>query len=91
MPCPSCGSTRSVMAITQGKIAEALYLNPFGILIALVMLITPIWLLRDVFAKKDSLLQFYQKLEVTLKKKRVALPLIVLVIVNWAWNITKGL
>ena len=91
MPCPSCGSTRSVMAITQGNIAEALYLNPFGILIALVMLITPIWLLRDVFAKKDSLLQCYQKLEVTLKKKRVALPLIALVIVNWAWNITKGL
>ncbi len=91
MPCPSCGSTRSVMAITQGNISEALYFNPLGIFIAAIMLITPLWLGLDVFTKKNSLLRFYVKMEMALKKPLVALPLIALVLINWAWNIAKGL
>ncbi len=91
MPCPSCGSTRSVMAITQGNISEALYLNPLGLIISLIMVITPVWLSLDVLGKKDSLFRFYQKVELSLKKPKLALPLVALILLNWGWNIFKGL
>ena len=91
LPCPACGSTRAVISLLHGNISEALALNPLGIVIALIMVITPPWILFDVLTKKESLLAFYYKTEVFLRKPGIAIPLIALVIVNWIWNISKGL
>ena len=91
IPCPSCGSTRSVMAITYGNFSDALNLNPFGFVIALIMLIIPIWIILDIIKKNDSLYSFYLKFETYLKKPIYAVSLILLVLLNWIWNITKGL
>ena len=38
-----------------------------------------------------TLFDFYQKTESYLKKPKIAIPLILLLIINWIWNITKGL
>lgn len=91
IPCPSCGSTRSVISLAEGRFIDALLINPLGYLISIIMLLTPFWILTDVLTKKDTLLKFYQKTETYLKKPQFAIPLIVLVIINWIWNITKGL
>lgn len=91
MPCPSCGSTRSVISIVNGKFRDALSINPLGYIIAIVMVLIPLWLLIDVLIKKKSLFKFYIKMETYLKKPQLAIPLIVLVLINWIWNITKGL
>lgn len=91
IPCPSCGSTRSVMAIINGNFTEGLLLNPLGYIVATVMLILPIWLIFDMALGKATLLKAYRELETTLRKKWVAVPLILLVLANWIWNITKGL
>ena len=91
IPCPSCGSTRSISALLHGHFLDALYWNPFGLIIILIMAIIPFWLSYDILLKKDSLLAFYKKMEIIIRQKKVAIPLIFLVIINWIWNITKGL
>ncbi len=91
IPCPSCGSTRSVISLINGDFIGALNFNPLGYLIALIMLISPIWILGDIIKKRKTLFDFYLKMESFLKKSKIAIPLIFLIIINWIWNITKGL
>ncbi len=91
IPCPSCGTTRAVMEISKGEIYQSILLNPFGIIVALIMLICPIWITYDYLSKKDSFYQFHTKSEAILRKKKVYIPLLILVLLNWIWNITKNL
>ncbi|MDD2197931.1 MAG: DUF2752 domain-containing protein [Bacteroidales bacterium] len=91
IPCPSCGTTRSVISLAKGKFKDALQINPLGYVVATIMILAPIWILIDILIKKETLFGFYQKMEKYLKKPQFAFPLIVLVIINWIWNITKGL
>lgn len=91
IPCPSCGSTRSIVSLLNGEIQESLYWNPMGIIILLIMIVAPIWIVIDYYFKKDSLLKFYIKMEVILRQRRFAVPAILLVFLNWVWNIYKGL
>jgi len=89
--CPSCGSTRSVLLLSHGNFRDALLLNPLGIIMGLIMLIAPFWLLYDIAFKKDTIYTSYHKAENFIKIKWVAITLIILVLINWAWNIQKGL
>lgn len=91
IPCPSCGSTRSVISLTKGDFIGALNINPIGYLVAIIMLIAPIWILVDTVRNAKTLFDFYQKIESYLKQPKIAIPLILLVIINWIWNITKGM
>jgi len=91
IPCPSCGSTRSVLSILKGDFVGALLWNPFGLIIISVLILAPLWILYDIVLRKDSLLQVYNYSEIFLRKKWIAIPLILLVILNWIWNIYKGL
>lgn len=89
--CPSCGSTRSVLLLSHGNFTDALLLNPLGVFMAAIMLIAPFWLLYDVTLKKDTLYTSYKKFEKIVQIKWVAITLIILILINWAWNIQKGL
>ena len=91
IPCPSCGSTRSVLMLFEGNLLSALQTNPFGLVIFIVLLVAPFWLLYDYIFKKGTLWTFYNKVESILKNKKVAFPLILLVLINWIWNISKAL
>jgi hypothetical protein len=91
IPCPSCGTTRSVVLLSKGNFSEALFLNPLGYLAAFLLLIIPFWISIDIVRNRISLLVFYQKTETYLKKTTFAIPLLVLVVINWIWNIIKGL
>jgi len=91
IPCPSCGTTRALTALLQGQYLESLYINPLGALIALIMVVLPVWILADVVTRKNTLHTCYQLMERMVRKPQVALPLVALVAINWIWNITKGL
>ena len=91
IPCPSCGSTRSVISLTRGDFINAFFINPFGYLVALIMLISPLWVLIDLLMKKSTLFDFYHQMERFLKRPTIAIPSIFLVILNWIWNVLKGL
>lgn len=89
--CPSCGTTRAVSFFLQGKITESILLNPFGIIVAVIMIVCPIWILTDIVLKKDTFFRAYKKTEETIRKPWLASILIVLVLLNWIWNIYKNL
>ena len=90
-PCPSCGTTRAVSFLIQGKIIESLLINPFGILVATIMFVFPFWIIADVILKKESFFKWFKKTETTIRKPWVASILIAAVITNWIWNIYKHL
>jgi len=90
-PCPSCGTTRAVSFLLKGKLMESIAVNPFGILIAMVMFFSPVWILIDSIFKKETLFSIYKKTESIIKKPWIATILILLVILNWIWNIYKQL
>lgn len=89
-PCPSCGATRAVSLLLGGKVAASLLLNPLGIVIAIIMTVFPIWVLTDIILKKDSFFKAYKKAEIIIKKPWIASILILLVLLNWIWNIYKN-
>lgn len=91
IPCPSCGSTRSIISLTKGNFIEALSINPMGFIVSVVMLLSPIWIIADTLNKRNTLFDFYKKTEANLKRPQFSIPLIFLVIINWIWNITKEL
>lgn len=91
IPCPSCGATRAIAALMRGEVKEALFLNPIGILLVLMLVVIPLWILVDVTLKKDTYYLFYKKTDELFGKKYVFLFFALLVLANWVWNITKGL
>ena len=91
IPCPSCGSTRSVLYLMHGDFSQALYINPFGIIIAMIMTVAPVWILIDIILKKSTFRIFFSQIESLLVKPGIAIPLILIVLLNWIWNITKHL
>src|SRR6187551_2412091 len=91
IPCPACGTTRSVLHIAHGDVQQAALINPLGFVATLFLVLIPCWLLYDVVSKRRSLFHTYARAEQIIKTKRwVALPLILLVLMNWMWNIIKS-
>lgn len=91
IPCPSCGSTRSVISLTKGNFLEALKINPLGYILSAIMLMAPIWIVIDVATNRETFFKFYKKIEIFLRQPHYAIPLISIVIANWIWNMIKGI
>jgi hypothetical protein len=91
IPCPSCGSTRAIMALLNGHFSESLLINPLGIIVSAIMLLGPVWILYDYAAKKQTLYDAYKRMEAWMQKPQLAMPFILLILLNWFWNISKGL
>lgn len=91
-PCPSCGSTRAIHLLFEGRFTDAVMLNPLGIVSLLLLVFIVTLLVIDIVAKKDFYYRSYEWLGKVLREHRkLSAVLIVLVIVNWIWNIHKGL
>ena len=89
IPCPSCGTTRAVRALFHGEWMASLYYNPLGILIALMMVVVPIWIIADVLAGSESLLRAYRLAEKKLQTWPYAVAGILAILINWIWNLMK--
>jgi heme/copper-type cytochrome/quinol oxidase subunit 4 len=88
-PCPSCGTTRAVQLMFQWHFIDSVMMNPFGIIISAILTLLPFWVVIDLILKRDTFLKFYKQSEIILRQKKIAIPLIILVILNWIWNIIK--
>ncbi len=92
LPCPSCGATRAIILLMGGDVQDSLFLNPLGAVLLIALAVVPIWLLIDTCLGRESLHRRYIQMECLLREKAwLSIPLIVLVVVNWFWNISKGL
>lgn len=90
IPCPSCGSTRSVLHILHGDLRGGLYWNPLGFVLLVGLIVAPVWIAHDLVRRRETFLVFFRQSETWLRKWWVALPAIILVLANWAWNFFKG-
>jgi len=92
VPCPSCGTTRSVTALCHGNVKQAFLTNPFGPIMALALLVIPMWIALDTLRRTDSFYRSYTKMERLLAtNKWLSISAAVVVLLNWLWNIAKGL
>lgn len=91
LPCPSCGLTRSVVAILDGDWLLAAAINPLGFPVALFLLIAPLWILADLSVQGDTFFRWYKRSEHFLRRRPVAITLVLLLLINWVWNIHKEL
>ena len=90
IPCPSCGSTRSVLHILHGDLRGGLYWNPLGFILLVGLIAAPVWTAHDLLMRKNSMLLSFRRMEMWLRKWWVALPAIILMLSNWIWNLVKG-
>lgn len=91
LPCPACGTTQSVLLLLAGKFHAALMINPLGLLALILLVLVPMWVLIDYLVGKSTLHAFYIKTEKLIKNRYIASPLILFMLMNWAWNIMKTL
>ncbi len=91
LPCPACGTTRSALFIANGDLNLAISTNPLGLLAFAGILLLPLWLLFDVMSGKPTLYNLSEKLNLQLRKPIYAYSLVALILINWGWNIIKGL
>jgi hypothetical protein len=89
LPCPSCGTTRSVLSLAGFNLSGALQHNPLGLPAALSLIVFPVWITGDLLLGKTSFMRFYRRTELLFRKKWVAAAFAVLILANWAWNILK--
>ena len=91
IPCPACGTTRSVTQIALGNFKSALTTNPLGYIATLLLIFSPFFVIADLIQKRNRFLNLYQKAENLLKIKWVSVLSIALILANWIWNIYKEL
>jgi len=91
LPCPSCGTTRSMLLLVHGQLRESFMMNPFGMMLALALVIIPLWMMADVLRGSGSFYIRYTRMEYLLShNKLLAVCAAAIVALNWFWNITKG-
>ncbi|WP_196886004.1 DUF2752 domain-containing protein [Aureivirga sp. CE67] len=92
IPCPSCGSTRSLLAFLKFNIYEALIVfNPLGVFYFILLIVIPLMIIFDIIFKKELTLRSYLILIEKIKNKKFWIPFSVILILNWIWNFYKGL
>jgi hypothetical protein len=90
-PCPSCGTTRSVSAFFVGDWHTALHTNPLGLLASALLVVIPLWLLLDACLQRPTLHRAFRRFETIFTRPYVYIPFFILILLNWIWNISKGL
>lgn len=91
LPCPGCGTTRSISLVVDGNVGKSIHTNPLGILSLLLMAVLIPWLAYDALKKKSTLHNFYLRLDNQLKQPQILIPIAAIIVANWAWNIVKDL
>ncbi len=87
MPCPACGTIRATIYLLKGDIIKSIITNPLGILVLIISFVTPIWIFSDSYLKRETFWNFLHKK----RSNYLILIAIIITLLNWFWNIKKGL
>ena len=87
VPCPGCGGVRATKLLLSGDFKMALYTNPLSVLVCITIpfLFIGIWI---------DYIKGTNKIETFLKKRwntTTTIFIILIILLNWIWNIQKGL
>jgi hypothetical protein len=92
LPCPSCGTTRGVIALLHGQVQTALWLNPLSTVALLAITGATLLLLADTLQPgRNRLGQAWNRIETTLRRPPVMIAFALLIAGNWIWNMIKAL
>lgn len=91
LPCPACGSTSGIIEIFKGHFLRAFLFNPFSYSSLFILIGSSIWVVYDLIFQKESFYLFFLKVNTQLKQKRIFIPLIILILSIWIWNIYQSL
>ena len=87
VPCPGCGTVRSLQLLLHGDVMGSVLTNPLGLLLSLLVVAAAILVLRDARKDDDLLYRLMHR-----RWPPLALVVVVLLtLANWLWNISKGL
>lgn len=86
VPCPACGSTRATVLLFHGEFWKSILINPFGIITNILIIGSIIWMLIDILRSKETYFPFLKK-DWNWKIKTI---LLLIIMINWIWNIMKG-
>ena len=90
MPCPSCGTTASVMHILNGNLQEAIEGNILGFPAFIALILFTFWPGFDFVSRKLTFFKAYQISENWIKKHPFVLAMMLtLTAVNWIFLIAK--
>jgi hypothetical protein len=90
--CPSCGVTRSMLALLHGDARIAFHTNPLGVVLLPLLCILPLWISSDFIRSQSSLFRVSERAgQIFMKYRWAAVTGITLLIANWGWNIFKTL
>lgn len=87
VPCWGCGTVRVMQLLMHGKVMDALMLNPLSVVACLMVVAGMVIWWVDYFCHTHVLSSLSRKKLHPL----VVVALVVLVLLNWIWNIQKGL
>jgi len=87
IPCPACGSTRATIQLLHGEFWHSLLINPFGILTNILITVSVFWMIMDIVKNKETFFQFLRQDW----NNRIKFFALLIVLINWIWNIEKGI
>lgn len=91
VPCPSCGATRSVVAVFRGDVTGAFCSNPLGLLLAVGLVTLPVWLLTDLAFRRATLYRLFLHADALLRRRRIFAVFACAILANWVWMLVRQL
>jgi hypothetical protein len=91
IPCPGCGTGKGTRALINLDFHNALLANPFSLPLTVLVFTAPFWIVYDSVKKKQTFFLFSQKANVFLGKRKILIPIIIMLLANWIWNFYKYL
>lgn len=91
VPCASCGTTRALCALLEGQWLYSLWLNPLGFVVAIYVLVSLSLMAYDYCCGRDSYYWLYLRVRHICSHRYIVVGLLLLLFLNWIWNIHKAL
>lgn len=89
--CAGCGISRAISLAFSGEFLASLQTNPLGIFLLLIAVFCFLLLIFDTFTSRKKLYEFYHWVNQKLNNFWVILLFVLIFILNWIWNIYKGI
>ena len=87
IPCPACGSTRATILLFKGEVLQSILMNPLALVTNFLIFVSLLWLIYEIITGRNDFMNFMKKDWSAKYKVLIA----VIIIINWIWNIKKGI
>lgn len=91
IPCPSCGTSRTILQILEPDLIQSSLFNPLGIIVLTALVVFPIWTLRDLIRGERSMYRTAGAGEQLVRSNRILrYALLALIAAIWIGLLLQG-